>query len=148
MHSAPDLSDPQPSVAATGIVSPHPGPSTFSVSIEDDKGNIIVVRRVEDTVRVSKATGDLEVTEESGSVTLTWKGIVGTKGFILHRTEKGKENYTPISNLIPYFGQDGTEQYLYKFIDNATKPDIQYDYRLEVVEKVKENELKMGKLAE
>ena len=148
MHSTPHPSDTQPSAAATGVVSPYPGPSSFSVSIEDDKGNIIVVRRVEGTVSVSKATGDLEVTEESGSVTLTWKGIVGTKGFILHRTEKGKENYTPISNLIPYFGQDGTEQYLYKFIDNATKPDIQYDYRLEVVEKVKENELKMGKLAE
>ncbi len=79
VHSAPYFSDTQPSVAATGVVSPHPGPSTFSVSIEDDKGNIIVVRRVEDTVSVSKATGDLEVTEESGSVTLTWKGIVGTK---------------------------------------------------------------------
>ena len=134
MYSTPDsLSDTQPSAAVTGVVSPYPGPSSFSVSIEDDKGNVIVVRRVEGTVSASKATGDLEVTEESGSVTLTWKGGVGTKGFILHRTEKGKENYTAITSLIPYFGRDDKDIFLYKFTDTNIKPEVQYDYRLEVV---------------
>ena len=76
---------------------------------------------------------------------LSWQGKGKVRGFILHRTEKGKDNYTPVSNVIPYFGQDGTEQYLYKFIDKAAKPDIQYDYRLEVVGKIKEDDLKLGK---
>ena len=79
---------------------------------------------------------------------LSWQGKGNIKGFILHRAEKGKDNYNPISNVIPYFGQDGTERYLYKFIDNAAKHGIQYDYRLEVVEKIKEDDLKLGKLAE
>ena len=72
------------------------GHSSFSVSIEDNRGNIIVVRRVEDTASASKTTSDLEVTEESGSVTFIWEGREGVRGFILHRSEKGKDNYTPI----------------------------------------------------
>jgi len=51
-------------------------------------------------------TSDLKVIEESDRVVLTWHGRVGVKGFILHRAEKGKDNYAPISNLIPYFGHD------------------------------------------
>ena len=72
------------------------GHSFFSVCIEDNRGNIIVVRRVEDTASASKTTSDLEVTEESGSVTFIWEGREGVRGFILHRSEKGKDNYTPI----------------------------------------------------
>lgn len=55
------------------------------------------------------------------------------KGFILHRTEKGKENYIAITSLIPWFGRDDKDIFLYKFTDTNIKPEVQYDYRLEVV---------------
>ncbi len=111
----------------------NPGPSSFSVSIEDDKGNIIVVSKAEDMVSASTSASDLKVTEGSGQVVLTWKGRGGVKGFILHRTEKGKENYSAITSLIPWFGRDDKDIFLYKFTDTNIKPEVQYDYRLEVV---------------
>ena len=40
------------------------GHSSFSVSIEDDKGNIIMVRRLEDTANTSTPTSDIEISEE------------------------------------------------------------------------------------
>ena len=103
------------------------------VSIEDDKGNIIVVSKVEDTAGTASQTSGLRFTKESGRIVLAWEGRGGVRGFILHRTEKGKDNYTPISNLIPYFGRDDKDIFLYKFTDTNTKPEVQYDYRLEVV---------------
>src|SRR3990172_7937854 len=71
------------------------GLSSFSVSIEDDKGNIIVVSKLDGTPLTSTPTSDLEATEESGRILLTWQGKGKIKGFILHRSEKGKDNYVP-----------------------------------------------------
>ena len=92
-----------------------------------------MVSSLEDKVSVSTSTRDLEVTEGSDRVVITWHGKHGVKGFILHRSEKGKDNYVPISNLIPYFGRDGKDVFLYRFTDNSAKPGAKYDYRLEVV---------------
>jgi len=117
------------------------GPSSFSVSIEDDKGNLILVSRVEDTESIVTKANDLKVTEESDRVVITWEGRGGVKGFILHRTEKGKENYTPITNLIPYFGQGDKDIFIYRFSDNSVKQGTKYDYRLEMVPTM----LEMGK---
>ncbi|MBI5097406.1 MAG: hypothetical protein HZB32_07235 [Nitrospirae bacterium] len=117
------------------------GPSSFSVSIEDDKGNIIMVSRVEDTEGTSTSTSDLMITNESDRLVLTWQGKGKVKGFILHRAEKGKDNYTAISNLIPYFGRDDKDIFLYRFTDNTTKLGVKYDYRLERVSP----EFKMGR---
>jgi hypothetical protein len=64
---------------------------------------------------------------------LTWQGTGPVKGFILYRSEQGKESYNPITDLIPYFGRDGKERYLYRFTDNGAKPGVRYEYRLEVV---------------
>ena len=72
---------------------------------------------------------------------LTWQGKGKVKGFILHRAEKGKDNYTAISNLIPYFGRDDRDIFLYRFTDNTTKLGVKYDYRLERVSP----EFKMGR---
>ncbi|MBI5755305.1 MAG: hypothetical protein HZA12_00110 [Nitrospirae bacterium] len=65
----------------------------------------------------------LQVKEESGRLVLTWQGRGGVRGFILHRTEKGKDNYTPISNLIPYFGRGERERYLHKYAESLTLAD-------------------------
>ena len=109
------------------------GPSSFSVSIEDDKGNIIMVSKVEDTTGAVLSTSDLEVTEDSGHVILSWHGKGKVKGFILHRAEKGKDNYAPVSNMIPYFGQNDKDIFLYRFTDSNARPGVRYDYRLETV---------------
>ena len=45
----------------------------------------------------------------------------------------GKENYTAITSLIPCFGRGDKDIFLYKFTDNNIKPEVRYDYRLEVV---------------
>lgn len=125
---------------------PSSGPSSFSVSIEDDKGNIIMISRVEDTKGTSTSTRDLMATEESGRVVLTWQGKGKVKGFILHRAEKGTDNYAPISNLIPYFGQDDKDVLFYRFIDKTVKRGVKYDYRLEIVDADYNTDLKIGKL--
>ena len=107
--------------------------SSLSVTIEDKMGNLIKISRMEGVSgTVSKATA-LQVGEESGYVMLTWTGGGAGKGFVLYRTEKGEENYAPISGTIPYFGRDGKERYRYQFIDKGAKPGAKYDYRLEVV---------------
>ena len=64
-----------------------------------------MVSRVEDTESTSTSTSDLMVTNESDRLVLTWQGKGKVKGFILHRTEKGKDNYTPITSLINIFSQ-------------------------------------------
>ncbi|HBI23356.1 MAG TPA: hypothetical protein DDX84_03925 [Nitrospiraceae bacterium] len=144
--------------------------SSFSVSIEDDKGNIIMVSKVEDTTGTDAQTSSLEFTkelggdsqvsghsdrpeglslqvkEESGRIVLTWQGRVGVKGFILHRTEKGKEKYTPITNLIPYFGQNDKDTFLYRFTDNSVMPGVKYEYKLETVDTKKNGGMTIGKL--
>jgi len=109
------------------------GPSSFSVSIEDDKGNIIMVSKVEDTTGAVLSTSDLEVTEDSGHVMLSWQWKGKVRGFILHRAEKGKDNYAPVSNMIPYFGQSDKNIFLYRFTDINAKPGVRYDYWLETV---------------
>ena len=135
--------------ATNGVVAlRNTGPSSFSVSIEDDKGNIIVVSKVEDKESIATKSSDLKVNEESDRVVLTWQGRSGVKGFLLHRAEKGKENYATISNLIPYFGRDDKDIYLYRFTDNSVKPGVRYAYRLEIVKAEHKGELKMGKSAE
>jgi len=79
---------------------------------------------------------------------LSWHGKGKVRGFVLHRAEKGKDNYTPVSNLIPYFGQDDKDTFLYRFTDNSVKPGVRYAYRLEIVKAEHKGELKMGKSAE
>ncbi|MBI5039293.1 MAG: hypothetical protein HZC13_05990 [Nitrospirae bacterium] len=100
-----------------------------------------MVSRVEDMESTSATTSDLMITDESDRLVLTWQGKGKVKGFILHRAEKGKDNYTAISNLIPYFGRDDKDTFLYKFTDNNIKPGVKYDYRLERVSP----EFKMGR---
>ena len=107
-----------------------------------------MVSSLEDKVGVSTSTRDLEVTEGSDRVVIAWHGKQGAKGFILLRSEKGKDNYTPITNLIPYFGRDGKDVFLYRFTDNSTKPGAKYEYRLERVEADHKGDLKMGKLSD
>ena len=68
------------------------------------------------------------------------------KGFILHRTEKGKEKYTPITNLIPYFGQNDKDTFLYRFTDNSVMPGVKYEYKLETVDTKKNGGMTIGKL--
>jgi hypothetical protein len=46
---------------------------------------------------------------------------------------RGRGDYAPVSGLIPCFGRDGKERYLYRFIDKGVKPGAKYEYRLEVV---------------
>ena len=75
----------------------------------------------------------LQVKEESGRIVLTWHGKGKVKGFILHRAEKGKDNYAPVSNMIPYFGQNDKDIFLYRFTDINAMPGVRYDYRLETV---------------
>ncbi len=132
-------------------VEPQPspsGPSSFSVSIEDDNGNLILVSKVEDMRSTVTKASDLKVIEESDRVVLTWHGRVGVKGFILHRTEKGKETYRPITILIPYFGRNDKDVFLYRFTDNSINPGVKYEYRLERVEADHKSDLTIGKLSE
>jgi hypothetical protein len=105
-----------------------------------------MVSRVEDTESTSTSTSDLMVTDESGRLVLTWQGKGKVKGFILHRAEKGKDNYTPISNLIPYFGRDDKDTFLYRFTDNSVMPGVKYDYKLETVDTKKKGGMTIGKL--
>ncbi|MBI5755304.1 MAG: hypothetical protein HZA12_00105 [Nitrospirae bacterium] len=122
--------------ATTGVVAlQNQGPSSLSVTIEDGKGNVIEISRVEGDKPAAPASSALQVTEEAGRVILTWQGTGQSKGFVIHRSEKGKDDYTSLSGLIPYFGRDGKEIFRYRFIDKNMKQGIQYDYRLEVVKK-------------
>jgi hypothetical protein len=75
----------------------------------------------------------LELKEESGHSVLTWFGVTTGTGFEIYRTENGKDNYTKISGIIPYFGKDNSECYLYQYTDKNAKPEGKYNYKLEVV---------------
>ena len=161
---------PAATAATTGVVAPRnnpaitggnalqpQGPSSFSVSIEDEKGNIIVVSKIGNTAGTdAQISGQsdrpeglsLQVKEDSGRIVLTWEGRRGVKGFILQRSEKGKDSYAPVSSLIPYFGQDDKDVLLYRFSDMNAKPGVKYDYRLERVEADPKGGLKIGKLVD
>lgn len=118
---------------AVGKRHESPGSSSFSVSIEDQRGNLIKVSKAEDMAGVANPSGNLEITEESGRNVIAWKGTAHGRGFVLHRSEKGKRDYTPISDLIPYFGQDSKDVFLYRFIDNNVRPGTDYDYHLQTM---------------
>ncbi|MBI5756026.1 MAG: SBBP repeat-containing protein [Nitrospirae bacterium] len=129
------------SAATTGVVAlQNQGPSSLSVTIEDGKGNVIEIRRVEGDKASGTPSADVLVLEEAGRVILTWQGIGQSKGFVIHRSEKGKNDYTPLSGLIPYFGRDGKEIFRYRFKDNSVKFGIRYDYRLETVRSLQQRD--------
>ena len=145
-----------PAITGGNALQPQ-GPSSFSVSIEDEKGNIIVVSKIGNTAGTdAQISGQsdrpeglsLQVKEDSGRIVLTWEGRRGVKGFILQRSEKGKDSYAPVSSLIPYFGQDDKDVLLYRFSDMNAKPGVKYDYRLERVEADPKGGLKIGKLVD
>lgn len=106
----------------------------------------IVVGRVEDTAGTSTHISGLEVRGNSGKVVLTWQENVETKGFILHRSEK--DNYTPITCLIPYFECEDKNILLYRFTDNSTKAGGKYDCCMEIIEPDHKGGLKIWKLGE
>ena len=145
-----------PAITGGNALQPQ-GPSSFSVSIEDEKGNIIVVSKIGNTAGTdAQISGQsdrpeglsLQVKEDSGRIVLTWEGRRGVRGFILQRSEKGKDSYAPVSSLIPYFGQDDKDVLLYRFSDMNAKPGVKYDYRLERVEADPKGGLKIGKLVD
>jgi hypothetical protein len=122
------------SAATTGVLAlQNQSPSSLSVTIEDGKGNVIEISRIEGDKASDTSSSDVQVLEETNHMILTWQGTGQGKGFVIHRSEKGKDDYTPLSGLIPYFGREGKEMFRYRFIDKGMKQGIKYDYRLEVV---------------
>jgi len=75
--------------------------NAFSVSIVDDKGNLIQVNQVEgqsdDALRLTSLQS---VINEAGKQVVTWQvSDLRVRGFMLYRSEQGKNQYTPVVNL-------------------------------------------------
>ena len=112
----------------------HPS-NAFSVSITDGKGNVVQVDRVKARDNEILRLTALQIVEEAGRKVVTWQvSDLRVRGFMLHRSERGKDRYTTVVNFVPNYGQDDGGRYLYRFSDNTAQAGKAYDYRLEVKE--------------
>ncbi|MBI5193676.1 MAG: hypothetical protein HZA08_09585 [Nitrospirae bacterium] len=105
--------------------------SSLSVSIEDKKGNLLTISRINGSVLTESSVSSFNVKEDAGRMIISWKGAGPVKGFVLNRAENNSKEYQPVSGEIPNFSSNKQDIYEYIYIDNSVKPGIKYDYRIE-----------------
>lgn len=105
--------------------------SSLTVSIEDKKGNVLMISRVNNPATADSPAASLKIKEDTGRMVISWQGGGPVKGYVLNRAENNSKDYKPVSGEIPCLSRGKEDIYEYIYIDNSAKPGIKYDYQIE-----------------